>query len=437
MRMILILIICLCLKAYGDQFEHHWDIDSSPGLIAPIMITSDNTKVMVRIWDTDPTQLPDGYYLFDIEDGSVLDTLDELSNIHITRAIYNDKFCVYNYNSDTTIIDISTFDLTSKTFSSTFSVSRLDPEAENTDFVFTHPAISDDGKYIYVASTNLLKDGFYRLQDGIEITTKSRIYIYDIENETIIDSIDTRLGIKTIQPLRHNKILISGDYDKEKEMYSYGETSVLNLDDPIEREYIISDWKSSFSWKSYRYWNQYIIEKAGRGIIIRDTINYGSLDTIWAATSIMWMELDHYNDVLIYSDYDSLDNNIFIRYDLNNSTPIDSTEFLGIGSALLGDFLVIRELYGMTCFKRTTNSIIKSDEFLIYPNPNNSDLLNIKGIKSNFDLEVINSNGLVMDTFKANTYSSTLNISNYPNGIYILRFRNENNEIIEKLIRVK
>ncbi len=79
------------------------------------------------------------------------------------------------------------------------------------------------------------------------------------------------------------------------------------------------------------------------------------------------------------------------------------------------------------------NMPVVQDDFTVYPNPA-KDQITIQGLKSG-TLEVFNSSGKVVKNSEVKGMSTNVDISNLPNGIYIIRVMTKDNSVVKKFIK--
>jgi hypothetical protein len=88
------------------------------------------------------------------------------------------------------------------------------------------------------------------------------------------------------------------------------------------------------------------------------------------------------------------------------------------------------------CSGISQNSLI-SYQLSVYPNPNNGEFtISMNSISENMNVEIYNSLGQIVINEKVNTQSKKINMSQIPNGIYILKLK-ENNSVISTRKLVK
>jgi len=99
----------------------------------------------------------------------------------------------------------------------------------------------------------------------------------------------------------------------------------------------------------------------------------------------------------------------------------------------LDTILEVNDNIDVTYYLSQIPTEVVSDNYRIYPNPT-SGLLNIHA-KADYTVEIINANGQVVYTTNINTGNNSIDISNLPAGVYMMRMTSDSEQLNVKIIK--
>jgi len=76
----------------------------------------------------------------------------------------------------------------------------------------------------------------------------------------------------------------------------------------------------------------------------------------------------------------------------------------------------------------------KKSNISIYPNPSNG-VFTISGIEVNASINIYNAIGELVKSIQSTDNNTTVDLSDYSNGIYFIKIKNNKGEAIQKLIK--